>query len=79
MQSRWATGRWCGIRDETNEVMIGTQEGIIKVRTIRRKGSNEERWNITQLENMKGTPWDPTPASQDMEIKSKIREKGREC
>ena len=44
LESRWTTGIWAGIRDETNEVMIGTDEGIIKVRTIRRKGSEEERW-----------------------------------
>ena len=73
LESRWGSGVWLGIRDETNEVMIGTQEGIIKVRTIRRKASNEERWNITQLENMKGTPWEPVPGSDDREIRSKIR------
>ena len=54
-------------------VMIGTSEGIIKIRTVRRKSSKEERWNITQLENMVGSPWEPTPGSEDTEIKSRIR------
>ena len=32
-------GIWLGIREESGEVMIGTKDGIIKTRTIRRKGS----------------------------------------
>lgn len=34
---RWSDGTYLGIRDESGEVRIGTKEGIIKVRVIRRK------------------------------------------
>ena len=56
MKSRWASGIWLGIRDESGEVIIGTDEGVIKCRTVRRKGTKEERWASGQVENMKGTP-----------------------
>ena len=55
IKTRWATGILLGIRDESNEVLIGTEEGVIKVRTIRRKGTHEERWNTVQIDRMKGT------------------------
>jgi hypothetical protein len=44
--SRWSTGIWLGIREESGEVIIGTDEGVIKCRTIRRKSSDAERYNI---------------------------------
>ena len=56
--SRWASGIWLGIRDESNEVLIGTTEGVIKVRTVRRKGSPEERWDTVGIDSMKGIPWE---------------------
>ena len=46
MKSRWASGIWLGIRDESGEVIIGTDEGVIKCRTVGRKGTKEERLGI---------------------------------
>ena len=63
LQSRWASGIWLGIWDESSEIIIGTNEGCIKVRTVRRKGTDTERWNVVQIQEMKGTPWEPTPGS----------------
>ena len=42
--SRWGEGVWLGIRDESGEHLIGTSEGVIKVRTIRRISEDSERW-----------------------------------
>jgi len=56
LKSRWESGVFLGIRDESSDVFIGTDAGNVKVRTIRRKGSEEERWNVVQVEGMKGTP-----------------------
>ena len=44
------------MREESNEIFIGTEEGVIKVRTIRRKGSKTERWDGSQIDKMRGTP-----------------------
>eukprot|EP00969_Alexandrium_andersonii_P282584 12492798-Alexandrium_andersonii.AAC.1 len=43
--SRWDTGIWLGMRDRTGEHLIGTGIGVIKVRSTRRKGINEEQWD----------------------------------
>ena len=43
--SRWGTGVWLGFRDESNEILVGTDKGIIKVRTVRRKGTDAQRWD----------------------------------
>ena len=72
LKSRWSTGIWLGARDESNEILIGTEEGVIKVRTVRRKGTNEERWNAVQVDRMCGTPWQPQPGIDSIEVKSKI-------
>lgn len=32
-------------KDVSNESLIGTPQGVIKMRISRKKGSNEERWN----------------------------------
>lgn len=58
-ESRWESGIWLGIRDESGEHLIGTKEGIRRARTIRRRGSDEERWNIREVDEMKGIPWEP--------------------
>jgi hypothetical protein len=44
-QCRWENGVFLGIRDESGEYIVGAKDGVIKVRTIRSRGSEEERWN----------------------------------
>ena len=43
METRWESGIWLGLRDESNEALIGTPDGVIKARDVRRYGSEEER------------------------------------
>ena len=35
LDSRWSTGHFLGIRDESNELLIGTSQGVLKVGIIR--------------------------------------------
>ena len=44
LESRWESGIWFGLRDETNEAIIGTPGGCIKSRDARRYGTEEEKW-----------------------------------
>ena len=37
LDNRWANGVWLGMLERSNESIIGTNEGCIKVRSIRRK------------------------------------------
>ena len=34
LDSRWSTGHFLGIRDESHELLIGTSQGVLKVRPI---------------------------------------------
>ena len=67
-RSRWESGIWLGIRDESGEVIVGTSSGVVKCRSVRRKPTHEERWNRVQLDEMLGTPWEPVPGFTSDEI-----------
>ena len=54
---RWGEGVFLGIRARSNEVYIGTPEGVIKTRTIHRKPL-DERWKPQVVQAIRGTPWD---------------------
>ena len=53
VDARWESGVWLGVRDLSGEVDIGPSEGILKVRTVRRKGTTGERWDAVALGIMK--------------------------
>ena len=36
-ERRWEEGIWLGVRHETGEVIMGTSEGVIKVRDVKRR------------------------------------------
>ena len=72
-EARWSTGIWLGIREESGEVIIGTDEGVIKCRTIRRKSSDQERYNVELFNSMQGVPWEPEPGRPGIEIRTKVR------
>ena len=66
-ECRWENGVFLGIRDESGEYIVGAPGGAIKVRSIRRKGSEEERWNWEEFNGIKGTPWEPSPGHPERE------------
>ena len=43
-ESKWETGIWLGVKDESNEIIIGTNQGVLKARSIRRYASHGDRW-----------------------------------
>ena len=72
MYSRWETGVFVGVRDESGEVIVGTKDGFIKVRTFRRKASKESRWNRIEFDAIQGTPWEPIPGREGIELKTAV-------
>ena len=66
---RWEERVWLGTRDRSGEVLVGTSEGIIKVRTVRRNGNEGAKWNEEAMSAMKGTPWEPVPGREGIYIK----------
>ena len=56
MESRWRQAMFMGIREESQEIILGTSTGIVKGSTIRRKADDETRWDVIQLNELVGTP-----------------------
>ena len=71
-EPRWEEGVWLGIADRTNEVIVGTKEGVIKARDIRRRGTKEEQWDLGKFNEFRGVPWEPVPGREGIEIKARI-------
>jgi hypothetical protein len=61
LDSRWGSGIWLGIYDDSGEYLVGTSKGVIKTRTFKRKADPTSRWNMKEIYEMKGTPWQPYP------------------
>ena len=72
LESRWESGVFLGIREESNEILVGTSDGVVKARTFRRKGSDEDRWNKDEILSMRGLPWQPDPSVATFDIRSRV-------
>ena len=68
-ESRWNTGAFLGIREESGEYKIGTEDGAVKCRTYKPMGSHEERWNWEEVNKIKGLPWQTNPGMPGYDIK----------
>jgi hypothetical protein len=64
LDNKWRDGIYLGIKDNTNEVFVGTNNGVFKVQSVRRK-PEQERYQWSELEKMVGLPWKPTPSSEE--------------
>ena len=73
LDSRRATGVWMGVKDETGECIIGTNEGTVKARDFKRLADPTKRWDSTLVKSLQGTPWQPTPGRNDEAIPVRVR------
>ena len=71
---RWAEGVWFGVRDESGEHIVATNKGVLKVRAIRRRGSQQDRWNWEEFKKVVGLPWEPIPGRPEIEMTSRIED-----
>ena len=72
MENRWSSGIWLHIHNGSHELIIGTPMGCIKVKDIKRYASEDDQWDIGQLNAFRGVPWEPTPGSKSCEVKAKV-------
>ena len=63
-ESRWRTGTFLGVREESGEYKVGTEEGVVKCRTYKPMGSSEERWNREEIDKMKGLTMATIPRNE---------------
>ena len=72
MDEQWHSGVWLGVMRQTEEVLVGTNEGTVKARSVRRKPWSS-RWNLEDINNIKGAPWGPVPGDEEEEVPIVIR------
>ena len=56
-----------GSAARSDEDIIGTRDGVVRVRTVRRPPA-EQRWNDVQAFMIRGTPRNPTPGKASWRI-----------
>ena len=71
MERSCEEGVWLGVRSESGEFTVGAKEGVAKCRDFRGRPEGE-RWNKEALSGMKGTPWQPTPGRDSMEVRCRV-------
>ena len=71
LDPRWEKGVWLGCNARGGEIIVGTLEGCMKVRSIRRRPDGEG-WNAEECNAMRGVPWEVMPGHPDRELKRKV-------
>ena len=69
---RWDEGVWLGVKDNSGEAIIGTSKGVVKARDWKHQATHQERWNTDVILGVKGTPWEPVPGSNRLELLPQI-------
>ena len=64
LDSLWSDGVFLGYRSVSGEIVVGTQDGVFKTRTVRRKAF-EHRWQRDNLDMVGGVPWRTAPAEDE--------------
>ena len=59
-EARWKYGIWLGISNRSDEVIIGTETGVIKARSVRSL-VEKDRWDKEFVDKIQGTPQQPIP------------------
>ena len=72
LEARWESGVYLGVNEASQELIMGTPQGAVKASEFKRKGSEEERWNLDDVNAMKGLPWKPDPNTADYEVKTRV-------
>ena len=61
LEVRWHDGVFLGLRESTNEYLIGTATGVVKAFSVKRKPESEQ-FVLEDLLSVKGVPWQPVPS-----------------
>ena len=69
-------GVWLGVNERTEEMLIGTEFGVIKCRTVDRF-NEKDRWHKHNVLGMIGTPWEPVPGRNGQHIPVDVADDGQ--
>ena len=68
LESAWLEGIWLGRDSKTDEHLIGTPNGMVRSRALKRR-VERRRWDTTLLNAMIWDPWKPTPVTRGRPLK----------
>ena len=71
MESDWDEGIWLGHAKQSNEILVGTEEGTVRAWAVKRL-TEEERWGGKMVKSIKGTPARPNPNGPGSDIPIRI-------
>jgi hypothetical protein len=77
LDTRWEDGVFAGVREESGEIYVMSSQGVRKVRAYKRRPEGE-RWNQEEFSQAAGTPWEPEPGRNNIEIKARFSMKDDE-
>ena len=72
MMTEWKDGIWLGHTRDSNEVLVGTKDGVVRAYSVIRKPEGE-RWDAEMLREMRGSPQQPDPSKPGDHVPIKIR------
>ena len=67
VEPRWEDGIFFGVSDRSDELHVGAERGMHKVRTVRRREATE-RVDLTFLNSVSARPWDGPKKVRDVRI-----------
>ena len=72
LESEWEQGIWLGHTRCSNEVLVGTDSGVVRAYAIKRREAGD-RWSADKLQSMAGSPQQPDPKKPGLHIPIRIR------
>ena len=71
MESEEKEGLWLGHARSSNEVLIGTREGVVRAYSVKRQ-PEQDRWDGQLIKEMNGTPRQPDPNREGSAIQTRV-------
>ena len=72
LTDRWREGIFLGVQDRSDEVLVGTREGVFKARTLKRLDGVQRR-DADLLKSLRGVPWQTVPGGDAGDVAEAVR------
>jgi hypothetical protein len=76
LELAWTPGVWLGRTTDSNEHLVGTANGVLRTRTVRRR-PKDKRFDKTIFESFIGSPWDLKGYKTRPEVRVRLGAEGR--
>ena len=71
-ETSWQEGIWLGQCQKSNEVLIGTTQGVVRAWAVKRR-TDDERWSAEAVRTMQGVPPQPVPGRAGSQVPIRVR------